>query len=253
MAQSSEQHMGHTGRTNETTLEMVRDKLKDVSFVFFDVDGTLIDDNRSKGTVWGMIHALANVSDETRKEREASHRRGDITYEEWMSLDIADWKRAGLTKNQILDAFSSLHLSKGAEDTVLELHTRGYHLGLVSSSIDVGILSMLDEDLFQEFCINRLFFNKDDRISGWDTSACRLEEKGERLKKIASDRGSLAKEFAFVGNDFNDVGAARYAGVSFAFNSACGELNRVATFVDSTGDMRTILSLFPMEPSLVKK
>jgi phosphoserine phosphatase len=111
--------------------------------------------------------------------------------------------------------------------------------------LDIGIGSLLDLALFDELSINRLLFDEEGKLTSWDTSACRLTEKGARIKQIAETLHISPKQVAFVGNDFNDVTAAGIAGVTFAFNCQNEELLKAANWVEQTGDMRNLLQHFP--------
>ena len=219
----------------------MRDRLQKITHVFFDVDGTLIDDEASGGSVWERIHALAGIGDETRSKRLALHQGGKLSYAEWISLDIRDWQRAGLTKSQILETMGKVVLHPGALETLVALKSRGYTLGVISSSIDVGILSVVPQNIFDELSINRLFFNEDESIQGWDTSACELFRKGERLLAISKALGVPIEQFAFIGNDFNDREAAEVAGVSFSVHSQSAELDKLVDHAQQGKDLRFLL------------
>lgn len=219
----------------------MRDRLQKITHVFFDVDGTLIDDEASGGSVWKRIHALAGIGDDIRNERLALHQDGLLSYTEWMSLDIGDWQQAGLTKSQILETMGEVILHPGALETLKILKSNGYRLGLISSSIDVGILSVVPKEIFDELSINKLFFNEDGSIQGWDTSACELSGKGERLLAISKALGVPVEQFAFIGNDFNDKEAAQVAGVSFSVNSQSVELDALVDHAQQGKDLRFIL------------
>ncbi len=222
----------------------IRRLASNVKAIYFDVDGTLIDDSNSGGSVWKKIHQLAGVTEETREERYQLYKAKQLSYEEWMQLDISSWQNAGITKKQISLIISELRLYDGVKDTISRLYNEGYKLGIISSSIDIGIFSLLDPNLFTEKAINKLFFDEEGRIASWDTSACRLEEKGEILKYLAKSQGLTSDQVAFIGNDFNDIGAANFAGLSFSFSSVSPELDSLVNFTDRTGDMRNILKFF---------
>lgn len=225
--------------------EDLRRRQENIRHVYFDVDGTLINDTASGGSVWAKIHSIAGIGSDVREARCTEHRKGDLSYDQWMSQDIGDWQRAGVTIEQIRDVIRSLQLVEGARETIETLRQRGYSIGIISSSIDLGILSLLPEALFDELSINRIIFNDLGLISGWSTSACRLAEKGERLKSIARERNVEVSSIAFVGNDYNDVGAAKVAGLSIAVNCIDDELKSTASVVCTSTDLTRILSLFP--------
>lgn len=221
-----------------------------VRYVFFDVDGTLVEESGPHGGVWAKIHALAGRDEQLREERQRKHLAGELSYDQWMAMDIEDWRRAGVNRDMILQEMMSLRVTTGAKETVETLHRRGYTLGLVSSSIDIGIASLLDISLFEELSINRLFFDESGAISGWDAGSCRLMDKADWLRDFAEARGIVPQEIAYVGNDFNDIRAAGFAGVSFAVNCSNQDLMRSVTWVEKAGDMKNLLQFFPGPPQV---
>jgi phosphoserine phosphatase len=213
--------------------------------ICFDVDGTLIDDVDGTLNIWKKIHLRMGISEEENDRRLAMFRRGEMTYAEWVDLDVGDWKDLGLTKDVMLSVVGEMALMPGTRDAVEELQRRGYRLAIISGSLDIGIESLFPGHPFDPVFINRIHFRSDGTISHWEATPFDMEHKSLALRDVAHRDGLSPAECAFVGDNFNDVDVARAAGFSVAFNSKSPELDAVAHQVIREKDMRRILPFFP--------
>jgi phosphoserine phosphatase len=68
-----------------------------------------------------------------------------------------------------------------------------------------------------------------------------MDGKGVALRSIALREGIALDRVAFVGDSTNDLSAARIAGCTIALNPKSAELERVASAVVRSDDLRAIL------------
>jgi phosphoserine phosphatase len=97
------------------------------------------------------------------------------------------------------------------------------------------------EEYFEDVFVNRLLFGEKGEILGIIPSPYDIQKKGEGLEFLSKKHGVPLEECAFVGDHFNDISAAKAAGLSIAFNCKSEELCRVSDVVVSKKDMREIL------------
>src|SRR5207244_10787790 len=91
--------------------------LRRFDLVCFDVDGTLVTHPRDK-VIWQILNEKFLGTDHVNEERLDRYRRGEISYPEWVALDIGDWQRAGATRSLILEGVAELTLVGGARATL---------------------------------------------------------------------------------------------------------------------------------------
>ena len=61
-------------------------------------------------------------------ERFQAFRSGEITYAQWVDLDVGEWQCRDVTREQIVDSLGELRLVDGARETVGVLRERGYSM-----------------------------------------------------------------------------------------------------------------------------
>jgi phosphoserine phosphatase len=216
-----------------------------IRYVCFDLDGTLLDDGDGSVSVWSQIHRKAGTPDQENIRRFEMFMRGEISYVQWVDIDIGEWQRAGLTREGILLAVKEMRLMPGARETVAELENRGYRLAVISGSLNVGLDALFPDHPFDPVFVNRVFFDGDGLISRWEATTFDMREKSEGLRMLAREREVSLEECAFVGDNFNDVDVASAAGFSVAFNSKSEGLDAVADVVIREKDLSLLLAHFP--------
>ena len=213
--------------------------------IAFDVDGTLL--HHGEGlVVWEVLNRRFIGDSTINRERYAWFRSGQITYAEWVDLDIGGWRDAGATRDQIVEAMAELTLALGTQETLGELRRRGYGVVAVSGTLDITLDHCFPDHPFEEVFTNRIQFSDDGSIESWEATPFDGEGKVRALEKVADERGIALENIAFVGDAANDVPAARAVGFSVAFNSRCVELIDAADARIPGPDLRAILPHFPL-------
>ena len=208
--------------------------------VCFDVDGTLVHHPEHK-VVWQILNRRFLGDDGINKERYASYRAGEISYADWVALDIGDWQQRDVTRDQVVEALRELHLVTGARETLDLLKRRGYKLAVISGTLDINLETLFPDHPFDDVFCNRIHFGEDGRIVGWEATPYDMEGKARALEMIAGRENVPLSRCAFVGDHGNDVAATRAAGLGIAFNSKHPDLTAVADVVLEGDDLRAIL------------
>ena len=95
-----------------------------IKAIIFDVDGTLVHHAEDK-TVWEVLNQRFTGSDDQNILRFDLYKRGELSYAEWVALDIGAWRDAGATREAITGSFGTLNLVEGARETLDALKARG--------------------------------------------------------------------------------------------------------------------------------
>jgi HAD superfamily phosphoserine phosphatase-like hydrolase len=211
-----------------------------VDLVCFDVDGTLVKHPENK-VIWQVLNQRFLGDDSVNIQRFQAYRSGEITYAQWVDLDVGEWQKLGVTRDQVVDAIGELRLVEGARETLDVLQERGYKLAVISGTLDIGLDTLFPDHPFDDVFCNRIEFGDDGFISGWQATPYDMEGKARALRMIA-DREELPLErCAFVGDHHNDLDAARAAGLAIAFDPKSPELIEAADAVVRSHDLQDIL------------
>ena len=208
--------------------------------VCFDVDGTLVIHPQNK-TVWELLNLRFVGTDRLNEERYRLYRNGEISYPEWVALDIGDWIKVGATREQIVETIGALELIGGARETLAALKAAGCRLAVISGTLDICLDTLFPDHPFDEVYTNRIRFTPDGAIAGWEATPFDMEGKAHALVEIADREGISLERCAFVGDHRNDVAAAREAGLAIAFNPKGEDIEAVSDIIIRSEDLRTIL------------
>jgi phosphoserine phosphatase len=216
-----------------------------VELVAFDVDGTLLQHPDGK-VIWQVLNRAFVGDDGVNAERYRHFVQGRLSYPEWVALDIEGWRRAGATRDRILEVVEAeLRPVPGARETLLELGRRGYGLAVISGTLDVGFDRFFSDLPFLGVYMNRIHFDQQGRIEGWQATDYDMSGKAEALRELACAQGLPLERCAFVGDHANDVEVTRAAGLGIAFNPRSDALVAVADRVVHAPELSAILPLLP--------
>ena len=210
--------------------------------ICFDVDGTLVKHPTGK-VIWEILNLRFTGSDEINQVRYAMYRAGELTYADWVRLDVQGWIDAGATYGGIETAVREFAPAEGALETVWELRRRGLKLAIVSGTLDVVIDTLFPEHPFDDVFSNRLVFDDGGRLAGWSATPFDLQGKPEAVRQLARKHGTELKRTAFVGDGENDVPVIGVAGTVVAFHPRSAELARRADHVLTNGGMGALLDI----------
>ena len=209
--------------------------------VVFDLDGTIIDNVEY---VWKMIHEHLGIDDHPQriKNRE-DFLSGRISYYEWAKYDLDLMKEHGANREKILKVFENARLMDGALETLETLKRENYKLALISGSLSILLEKFIPDykRIFDHVFINRVEFDEKGEIRDVKPTPFDMSHKKTGLIKVCELEGIEPKDVAFVGDHDNDLGIAREAGFTIAFNSKSQKLNEIADVVVEKKDLREIL------------
>ncbi len=208
--------------------------------VCFDLDGTIVDKITS---IWKFIGCEFGVDPVRREKGTREFFDNIISYDEWVGNDVRLWMEKGITKDRFIRAVRKLKLMRGAREALDKLRAEGVKLAVISDGLDIVLEALMPDyrNVFDDVFINRLKFDSRGRLEGWQATEYCMDRKADGLKAIAKREGISLSKCAFVGDESNDIGAVRLAGLGIAFNSSSEELNRACDIVVRKKDLREIL------------
>jgi len=210
--------------------------------VCFDVDGTLIRHPSDK-VIWEILNLRFIGDDSVNRERYQMYLDGEIDYAEWVRLDVGGWIEAGATRDRVVDAVREFEVYEGAMETVHALKERGVHTAVISGTINVVIDTLFPDHPFDDVFANKILFDGDGRVSGWEATPYDLHGKPVALRDLAARHGVPLARTAFVGDGENDVPLAGVVGFLVAFNPRSPELERRADCVMNDRNMLDLLDV----------
>jgi phosphoserine phosphatase len=208
--------------------------------VCFDVDGTLVD---GLAFIWELLHDHYGTSEQARKWAYNAYFAGEITYEEWCDHDLGLLRAKGASRSGMDEAMQSMSLMPGARETLQALVDAGKKLAVVSGSLDLALGHVLPEykDWFDDVFINRFLFDDQGILTGIVPTPFDIDHKATAVRRLAERERIPIGSIGFVGDNFNDVEAARAAGFAVAFNCRSEELAAVVDVVVPGKDLRDVL------------
>lgn len=215
--------------------------ISDFELVCFDVDGTLIQHPRDK-VIWEVLNQRFTGTDTINEERFSMYNSGAITYAQWVELDVTGWIHAGASRAEIVETVEEFQPCDGIGETLEEFKRRGARLAIVSGTLDIVIDTLFPDHLFDDVYSNRLIFDKDGTLTGWQATAFDLQGKPDALREISHRHDIALERSLFVGDGDNDVPVIGVAGCVVAFNPRSQELERRADHVIRGNDMRDLLT-----------
>jgi phosphoserine phosphatase len=216
---------------------------KTIDLICFDVDGTLVE-HPAGMVIWEVLNLRYGGSHAMNKHRYGMYHRGEITYDEWVALDVEGWVAAGATRDEILESVSEFRLVERARETVDELKRRGYELAIISGTLDVVLDTLFPEHPFDDVYTNKIFFDEDGKLTSWKATAFDGKGKPHALRKITERHGIPMSRSAFVGDGENDVPLLGMPGVLVAYEPRSKKLEDGADHVIRNRGFDTLLKIF---------
>jgi len=208
--------------------------------VCFDLDGTIIDETIS---IWQTIHEHLSTDPKVREKATKRFYNNEISYEEWALHDVELWKNAGASKTDIFAALRPLKLMKGASELLSILKKNKIKLALISGSLNIALEKVLPnyKEIFDYVFINEIFFDENGKIAKLNPTVYDSGTKADALLEVCKKEGIRPENCVFVGDNHNDIDAAKAAGFSISFNSQIKELDEVSDVIIKEKDLMKVL------------
>lgn len=220
----------------------------DADLVVFDVDGTLVEHDRGE-VVWEVLNRRYAGGSEINAARFRAFLAGELSYEQWVALDIQGWIQGGATRDGIEAAIrDELRPVPHAHRVVREIARRGIVTAVVSGTLDVVLDVLFPGHPFGHVFTNRLNFADDGRITAWNATPYDMGGKADALRMLAADLHVPMDRIAFVGDNLNDCAAMSLAGHPIAYDPKHDDVRAAARHVIPRGHLDLLLDLLPPCP-----
>lgn len=194
------------------------------AFVGFDFDGTLA---AHRGG-WSLLYRLFGV-EAAGEARTTAFWDGELTYEEWITGNIEDWRRQGVRKEDVERAATAVKLRAGAADLLRELQYNDIPFGIISAGVRDLIKSI--ERFSPAFIIsNEVIY--DDTVPVDVMPRVPPNTKGDILQRICDDANIDPTNVVYVGDSAQEAGAYETAGTAIQVNPTDPEASVDRRFVD---------------------
>lgn len=217
----------------------------DIRLIAFDVDGTLVVHPRDQ-VVWQLFHDRFVGDPDVGWQRYRDYQAGRLSYGAWVDLDVGGWQQAGVGRAEMESLIrAELAVVPGGTEALAALRQRGYRLAVISGTLDLVLATLLPEIRFDHVFTNRLRFDGQGRLAGWQATPYDIDGKARALERIAADEGLRLSQCAFVGDHVNDLAVLGVAGLGVAFCPKDQQVAARASHVIAEPDLRLLLPLFP--------
>ena len=207
-----------------------------ISFVAFDMDGTLLDVSSS----WAEVHRFFG-DENTEALQLFLHDR--IDDQEFMRRDLALWRRhrPHITEEDLASILASVPLMPGAHELFDALHARGIRTAIVSGGLDV-IAQRIGRELgIDRVLANGFVLDGHGRLTDQGIVRVPIKRKGEVVAALQREFGLSREECAAVGNSEIDVAMFERSRIGVAFLPEDEHVRRRATHVVTEKDLRRVI------------
>lgn len=210
--------------------------------IAFDVDGTLVGHADGK-VVWNLFNDRYARDVPEAADRMARYLAGQLSYASWVDLDIGDWVAAGATRAELAATIrAELYVVPGVHETLAQLSAQGYRIAVISGTLDLTLQVLLPDVRFDAQFTNRIDFDEQGHITGWEATPYDMEGKAVALRRIAEEMEVQLARTVYVGDNINDVAAMGTAGLAVAFEPKAPSVTAAASVVIE-GDLRRLLEV----------
>jgi phosphoserine phosphatase len=190
--------------------QQILEVISEPSLVIFDFDGTLAEQRGS----WGLLYRLFGVED-TGDLRTEAYWDGELTFSEWCSGNVKDWRKTDVEHEHIERAAEAIKLTTGAPELLSHLNEAGISFGVLSSGI-VDLMAGLERFEPAFIISNEIVYEDDIPI---DVIAnVGPDDKGDRLGEICEEFQVDPEAVLYVGDSHSDIEAFEIAGTSILFD-----------------------------------
>ena len=207
-----------------------------ISFVAFDMDGTLLDVPSS----WGEVHRFFG---ERNTEALRLFLDNKIDDREFLRRDLALWRRhrPEITERELGEILQSVPLMPGAHELFDALHARQIRTAIVSGGLDVVAQRIGRELGVDRVLANGFVLDGNGRLTDEGIIRVPIKRKGEVVSQLQREFGLSVAECAAVGNSEIDVSMFQQARVAVAFLPEDDVVRRHATHVVTEKDLGLVI------------
>ncbi|HLY76344.1 MAG TPA: HAD-IB family phosphatase [Thermoplasmata archaeon] len=215
-----------------------------ISFVAFDMDGTLLDVSSS----WAEVHRFFG---DVNTEALQLFLQDRIDDQEFMRRDLALWRRhrPHITEDDLVSILAAVPLMPGAHELFDALHAQGIRTAIVSGGLDV-IAQRIGRELgVDRVLANGFVLDGHRRLTDEGIIRVPIKRKGDVVAGLQREFGLSVDDCAAVGNSQIDVAMFERSRIGVAFLPEDEHVRRRATHVVTEKDLRRVIAPLTEEPA----
>ncbi len=211
--------------------------MEDIKLVVFDLNKTLIKEN-----TWYELNLAMGVTPEEDEQFLRWFETGKVTYYEGQKfLEQIYLERGQATKENMMAAITNYRYVDGAQETVQYLKDRGYHIALLTGSIDL-LAEKISEDLgiTMYAAHNQFIFDPNHYFKRIVCHGNDYDFKVDMLWKFCNRLDISVQQAVCVGDGDNDTGLFEESQHGVTFRGSRVE-DRAWKVIDRLEDLKTFL------------
>jgi phosphoserine phosphatase len=214
------------------------DKKQKFKLAIFDLDGTLTQER----SIWEYIHKQLGKWFGFAEEYQKLFLAGRISYEVFCERDAQVWK--GMKVEELLEIIKTVPFHPGVDELIGHLKHKGLKLVMVSSG-----LSLLSNRVHQrygfDYSVSNDLLHENGILTGKVKIQVYFNKKAEWVEKILKQFDVKSEEIIAIGDSIGDIDMFQMVGFSIAFNSSCGDLEKIATVCVQSENLIDIIPKLP--------
>ncbi len=214
-------------------------KTHSYKLVIFDLDGTLTEER----SVWEYIHKRLGKWYGFAEEYQKQFLSGKISYERFCELDAEVWK--GMSVEKLLEIVKTVPFHPGADELINYLKNKRMNLAMISSGLSV-LSDWVHQRYGFDYSVSNDLLHENGILTGKVRIQVYYDKKAEWVRRIMKEFGVESEEVIAIGDSKGDIDMFQMAGFSFAFNSSCRDLDRIATLCVRSHDLADIIPKLPI-------
>ena len=208
-----------------------------IKLAAFDMDGVLFE----HFNFWYELHKRFGTY---KKGKELTEKYKKNNYAK-LAEEVVNklWKRK--PAKPYFDLVKEAKFLPGVKETFNELRKRKIKTAIITSG-PRELALRAQKELGIDFIFTNELVIKDNVVTGefkWPVADGK-NEKVKALKELCNKLNINLNEVAYVGDNYNDIGAFKIVGLAIAFNSEEEEVKKYAKIVIDKKDLREILNFF---------
>lgn len=213
-------------------------RIQPFKLVIFDLDGTLTRER----SVWEYIHKQLGKWYGFAEEYQNQFLAGKIDYQRFCELDAEVWK--GMEVEEVLEIVKNVPFHSGVDELIDYFKAKELKLSMVSSGLSL-LSDWVHERYGFDYSVSNDLLHENGVLTGKVKIRVYYDKKAEWVERILKQFGVKPEEVIAIGDSKGDMDMFQRVGFSIAFNSACSDLDKIASICIQSESLADIIPRLP--------
>ena len=171
--------------------------------IFFDLDGTL-----TPRSTWYDLNLLLGITEEEDKKLFDQYLKDELTYTDWTAeLARIAKSRGSVSRDEIVAFAENVELRADAISTITALKEKGYHIVLLSGSVDVVLEALAKKIGITEWLsCSTLEFDEQGKLNNIVSIGDEADAKLALVQKYLENKNISIEDCISIGDGGNEIG-----------------------------------------------